>query len=52
MLLRLAFLALLELLRLFLLLWMSVSQIPSLIFGAQLVLNLQTCTSSISLVVA
>ena len=42
MLLRLPFLALLELLRLFLLMWMSVSQISSLTFGAQLVLNLKT----------
>lgn len=41
MLLRLPFLALLEQLRLFLLMWMSVSQISSLTFGAQLVLNLK-----------
>ena len=38
----LLFLALLELLRLFLLMWMSVSQISSLTFGAQLALNLKT----------
>jgi len=41
MLLWLPFLAL-ELFRLFLLMWMSVRQISSLTFGAQLVLNLKT----------